>query len=441
MSIRYRRGRVVAAKKKTESAVAVVEKKQAASLELKASELLAALSYVPDVVPSGCLYHGWRVGLVSERIAASSSPEIARDVFFAGLLHDLGAVRANRHITQYSNPREQVDDLCIRAHPQLSANLLNWLPGMEEASEYVRCHHEYWSGAGYPEGRSGDSIPLGSRIIRLVDAADLAGCFRSTSNLRSTVPSLAERTGRMWPHEVWVAFVRTLNDGSFYRSLADQSELATMMAAKTAEWNVPRELDSETGVDRLLHMFAALVDIKDPSTMGHSVRTARYSEVLAQIMKLPEEDCRTAFRAGLVHDCGRIGVETNILNKSGRLSDWEMDAVRKHSEMTMRTMACLPGATDLAALGNVAGHDHERYDGQGYPDKLSGEEIPLISRIISVADAFDSMVSSKEYRLLTPKGAVVRIEQNAGSQFDPKVAEAMVQAVSDGALNELLKAA
>ncbi len=431
----------MAAKKKSESAVAVGEKKRGASLELKASELLAALSYVPDVVPSGCLYHGWRVGLVSERIAASFSPEIARDVFFAGLLHDLGAVGASRHITQYTNPRDQVDDLCIRAHPQLSANLLNWLPGMAESSEYVRWHHESWGGGGFPEGRSGELIPMGSRILHLVDSADLAGCFRSTSNLRATVPALADRTGRAWPQDVWVAFVRTMDDGPFYRSLADQGELAGMIATKVAEWNVPRELDNEAGTDRLLHMFAALVDMKDMSTLGHSVRTAKCSQFLARLMRLSEEDAQTAFRAGLVHDCGRVGVEGNVLNKSGRLSDWEMEAVRKHAEMTIRVMSCLPGAADMAALGHLAGHDHERYDGQGYPDKLSGEEIPLISRIISVADAFDSMVSSKEYRLLTPKGAVVRIEQNAGSQFDPKVAEAMVQAVSDGVLNELLKAA
>jgi HD-GYP domain-containing protein (c-di-GMP phosphodiesterase class II) len=118
-----------------------------------------------------------------------------------------------------------------------------------------------------------------------------------------------------------------------------------------------------------------------------------------------------------------------------------MDIVRKHAEMTMRVFACLPDCPDMREFGQLAGHDHERWDGKGYPDKLSGENIPLISRILSVVDAYDSMVAPNDYRLLTPKGALVRLQQNAGSQFDPKVVKAMVEAIRSGFLDEVTRLA
>jgi HD-GYP domain-containing protein (c-di-GMP phosphodiesterase class II) len=209
-----------------------------------------------------------------------------------------------------------------------------------------------------------------------------------------------------------------------------------MIAAKITELPLPSELDGKEGVERVLHLIAALVDLKDPSTSGHSLRTARRARALVEYMKLPPESAILAYHAGLVHDCGRLGVDTHILNKAGRLNDREMDVARKHALMTIRSFACLPNSPGLAALGEIAGRDHERYDGNGYPDGLKGEEIHLVSRIMSVVDAFDSMIAAAHYRLLTPKGAVVRIEQAAGKQFDPEIAKAVVEMISSGVVDD-----
>jgi len=409
--------------------------------ELHSGELLAALSYATDITPSGSHFHSWRVALVAERIASLIDEQNRRDVFLAGLLHDLGAVGAYKHMTHYRTIRQQLEDIHVRAHTQRGAALVDWLPGMHEVSEYISSHHEWYSGEGYPEGKAGSQIPAGSQVILIADILDLAGCFRSIPNLRSTLPSLARLTDRAWGRDFWQAFLQSLTDGEFYDSITNPNVLPDLIKGKISDLGVPEPLDNQEGTERVLHLFAAVVDLKDTSTAGHSLRTARMAEALAQHMKLGEDQAHLAYRAGLVHDCGRLGVEGSLLNRSGRLTPREMDIVRKHAEMTMRVFACLPDCPDMREFGQLAGHDHERWDGKGYPDKLSGENIPLISRILSVVDAYDSMVAPNDYRLLTPKGALVRLQQNAGSQFDPKVVKAMVEAIRSGFLDEVTRLA
>ncbi len=405
-------------------------------VSLGAAELLAALGYLADVTPGGCYYHAWRVALVSERIASILHPDARRDVFYAGLLHDIGAVGAPKHITGYTSIREQVEDPGVKSHPQRGAALINWLPGMAAAANYVATHHEWWDGRGYPAGVSGALLPAGGLILGVAATADLVGSFRSASNLKSCLPSLQGLAGSAWPREVWDAFIQSTQDTDFYKALADKAALHEMIAHRIADLPLPDEMLGDEGTERALHLFAALVDLKDPSTAGHSLRVARRAQGLAGVMGLTEEEAHLAYRAGLVHDCGRLGVAAHLLNKSGRLTDKEMDTVRKHAQMTIDVLGCLPDYEAMAKLGDLAGHDHERFDGNGYPDHIMGRDIPLVSRILSVVDAFDSMVSAADYRLLTPRGAIVRVQQGAGTQFDPEVVEHAVVAFERGVLHE-----
>jgi len=412
------------------------ELETAETLGVAAPELLAALGYLTDVTPGGCHCSSWRVALVSARIASEFSPETERDVFHAALLHDIGAVGASRHISAYTTMREQVEDDYIRSHSQRGAALVNWLPGMAAVAQYVTSHHEWWDGRGYPDGKTASCIPSGAMIVGMATTANMLGCFRSASNLNSCLASLSGLSGAAWSEDLWSAFLKSTEDGEFYKRLADNTALRESISAKVRELGVPAELDGPGGAERLLHLFAALVDLKDPSTAGHSLRTAQRAKTLAQFMGLPDQEAHLAYRAGLVHDCGRLGISTPLLNKRGRLSETEMENVRAHARMTIDVLSCLSDCPGMAKLGQLAGHDHERFDGSGYPDQLAGADIPLVSRILSVVDAFDSMVSSADYRLLTPKGAIVRIQQGAGTQFDPEVAAQAVKAFDKGVLYE-----
>lgn len=418
------------AQKQTEAVQATEAK--SVPLELHAAELLAAASYMIDILPSGCIYHGWRVGLVAERLASMLIPEETTDVFYAGLMQDIGTVGAEMHITQYTSLQKQLDDPLIRSHPRRGAGVLEWLPGMSNAAKLVRSHHEWWDGRGYPEGKAAREIPVGSQILSIAENMDTAGCFISSAALVEGLHQLAVFAGHSWSSDVWTAVVHSVEDSEFYKSLMDPIGLQGLMADGIAKHKLPAELDTEEGIERIFHVYAAMIDAKDSSTDGHSLRVAQYAKRLAERMGLSEEEQRTIYRAGLVHDCGRLGVPASILKRAGGLNDEEMNIVRHHAQMTIRVMSCMPTCPDMAVIGAIAGHDHECYDGTGYPDRLVGEYIHILSRILSVADSFDAMTASVSYKhLLSPRFALIRLKKAAGTQFDPRVVEC---AIEDGVL-------
>ncbi|MCE5314209.1 MAG: HD domain-containing phosphohydrolase [Armatimonadota bacterium] len=406
------------------------------------SQLLAAVSYMTDLNPEGSCHHSWRVALLGQYLASIIAPDIRNDVFYAGLLQDIGAVGAIKHITAYDTLNLQTIDHHICAHPQRGSAILQWLPGMSEAAGIVRSHHEWWDGRGFPDKLMQDEIPLGSQILHIADAADTAGCFSNRASFAKGLHSLAGLTGCAWSNDLWAAFVGSTKDTAFYSQLLDQKSLSKLIAQTCAELKIPGELDNDEGIERILHLVAALVDLKDPATKGHSIRTARYAQALAKHMNMLAEDVHMAYRAGLVHDCGRLGLPADLVNRTGRISDKELALVRAHAAMTIKTFKCVPDCPEMEALGEIAGHDHERYDGKGYPDGLTGERIPLVSRILSAVDAFDAMISARSDRMLSPKAAVIRLQQNAGTQFDSDVVDAMVDLAGDGGLcQELVMAA
>jgi HD-GYP domain-containing protein (c-di-GMP phosphodiesterase class II) len=430
--------RIVAAKKQAEDQAEDQAQKpepKSESPDLRPAELLAAAAYMTDILPNGCLYHAWRVALVAEHIASALVPEEAAAVFYAGLVQDVGTVGAYKHITQYSSLQKQMDDPLIRSHPRRGAALLDWLPGMSDAAKLVRSHHEWWDGRGYPDGKVAREIPVGSQILLAVETMDAAGCLLSSTNLVEGLRQLTIFTGHAWSKDVWAAVVHSVEDAAFYESVMDPTGIQPLISDMLTKRPLPPELDCAEGVERVFHVFAALVDAKDPSTSGHSLRAAKLAEGLATHLGLSADEVQTAYRAGLVHDCGRLGVPTPILRRSGRLNEEEMGLVRKHAQMTTRVMSCIPNSLRMALIGEIAGHDHERYDGTGYPDRLTGENIHILSRILSVADAFDAMTSATSYKhLLSPRFAVIRLKQAAGSQFDPKVVEAMTNSVEERVL-------
>jgi HD-GYP domain-containing protein (c-di-GMP phosphodiesterase class II) len=422
----------LAAKKQSENAEVKSE-----GLDVRPAELLAAASYLIDIIPSGCLHHCWRIALVAEHVAAAAYPDQATDIFYAGLLQEVGTVGAHKHATQYASLQEQIDDPLIKTHPRRGAALLDWLPGMGGPAKLVRYHHEWWDGRGYQDGRVGNEVPEASQVLLLVETMDAAGCFASWPALSKGLRQLAKFTNHAWNAEVWASVVHSLEDSEFYTSVINSVSLQGLMSERLARHPLPPEMDSEEGVERIFHIFAALVDAKDPSTSGHSHRTAKLAKGLGEHMGLSPQDVRIAYRAGLVHDCGRLGVPTPLLKRSGRLNAEEMELVRKHAQMTTRVMSCMPACPNMEAIGEIAGHDHERYDGTGYPDRLVGENIPLISRILCVVDAFDAMTSTTSYKnLLSPRFAVIRLQQAAGTQFDPNIVDAMTTAV-EGRVLEL----
>ena len=174
----------------------------------------------------------------------------------------------------------------------------------------------------------------------------------------------------------------------------------------------------------VLHALTRSIDAKDAYTRGHSQRVAELSRALAIKIGLPEEQCERIYLSGLLHDVGKIGVPEAVLTKPGRLTDAEFDAIKKHPEIGAQILGNIKQLQDI--LPGVLYH-HERWDGKGYPHQIAGEKIPLMGRIICVADCFDAMSSTRTYRPALPLDTVLaEIRRCGGAQFDPALANVFV---------------
>ena len=171
------------------------------------------------------------------------------------------------------------------------------------------------------------------------------------------------------------------------------------------------------------------VDAKDRYTSGHSKRVAKYARMIAERMGKSKEEQDEIYRAGLLHDVGKIRVPAEIINKPGRLTDEEFNIIKIHP---VTGYHILNGISENSEIAVAAKYHHERYDGKGYPNGLAGENIPEIARILGVADAYDAMASNRSYRDALPQEVVrSEIEKGMGSQFDPHIAKIMLQMIDE----------
>lgn len=177
---------------------------------------------------------------------------------------------------------------------------------------------------------------------------------------------------------------------------------------------------------------ANFIDSKEPYTLGHSTRVAQYARQIAEELGWTEEECSNVYYVGLLHDIGKIGVSHEILNKPSRLTDEEYEIMKTHSVIGGDILKDIK-TLDNASIGALC--HHERYDGKGYPAGLKGDEIPLIARVIGIADAFDAMTSNRRYRSHLEMDVVRNeISTNAGKQFDPYITSVVLRMLDDGKL-------
>jgi response regulator RpfG family c-di-GMP phosphodiesterase len=173
--------------------------------------------------------------------------------------------------------------------------------------------------------------------------------------------------------------------------------------------------------------FAQALEESDLYTRGHSERVAVYSEILSRGLTLPDAEVRRIVQAGVMHDVGKIGVRYDMLNKPGKLTPEEVAVFRQHPEKGKRILEPVPC---LHGLIDGCWCHHEWFDGGGYPRGLRGHDIPLVGRVVAIADAYDAMTSDRAYRRALPhEVAISEIERCAGTQFDPELADAFVRLV------------
>lgn len=212
--------------------------------------------------------------------------------------------------------------------------------------------------------------------------------------------------------------------------------LSLFLALIIVRLNIRRLLEQqkrdETIIEQTMQTFVNFIEAKDPSTMGHSLRVAQYSRMLAESMGFPESECKRVYYIALMHDCGKIYIPDSILSKPARLTPEEYEVMKKH---TVYGGEILRDFSSIDDIGMGAVSHHERFDGGGYPNGLSGEDIPIVARIICVSDAFDAMNSKRCYRSSLPADVIIdELIVNKGKQFDPMIVDHLLKLIEYGAI-------
>lgn len=273
----------------------------------------------------------------------------------------------------------------------------------------------------------------------LTVAVRRSGSFRETARALarlslSTVPLYAPVIGvliysyrELSPWTVLLFFVPAIAAQRLLLLYHEQRELASNLA------EVNERLE-KAGLSFASALVAAL-DARDRYTAGHSAAVAVYARDIARRLGLSEEDQQLVHLAGLVHDIGKVGLPAGLLEKPGPLTLEERRIMEEHSAIGERILS---EVEDYATIASIVRHHHERMDGNGYPDGLSGEEIPLISRIIAVADAYNAMTSGRPYRDAMPsRVARLRLAQAVDSQFDTAVVAAFEAILTSASVSYL----
>ncbi|WP_165222510.1 HD domain-containing phosphohydrolase [Aquisphaera insulae] len=220
----------------------------------------------------------------------------------------------------------------------------------------------------------------------------------------------------------WLIAANPTEDRMFDVSDVDRMQfVASLITTQSSNARVHAELKEL--VFGIIHALTAAIDAKDPYTSGHSERVARIAMRLAQEIGVPANKRSDLYLAGLLHDIGKIGVDDDVLKKDGPLTDEEYRKIQAHVEIGVTILR------DLKTLHHIlpgVRHHHESLDGTGYPDRLSGEDIPLEARILAVADSFDAMSSNRPYRKrLTPRQIDEILMKGRGTQWDARVVDAL----------------
>jgi diguanylate cyclase (GGDEF)-like protein/putative nucleotidyltransferase with HDIG domain len=231
--------------------------------------------------------------------------------------------------------------------------------------------------------------------------------------------------------------IQSADAALYYAKQMGRNRICLASEVIPSEVLVAARTEKEPGVLSTIYALAATVDAKDHYTYGHSKKVAKYAAQIAEALGYSEERIATLRAAALLHDIGKIGISDRLLTKVGPLTEEDWEPIRSHPKLGV---AILKHVESLSGCLAAIQYHHERYDGNGYPAGLKGENIPLDARIMAVADSYDAMTSLRPYRQgkMSHEQAIEELKRCAGTQFDPKVVEAFIS-VSERALGKKMR--
>ena len=437
-------------------------------MELRLSEVLSALSHALDITEGQPRGHAERTCVIGMRLGTQIGlhEQDLSSLFYALLLKDAGCssnaakvaslyghadalVKRDRKTTDHLRPgqslRHMLRNTAPRTSPLTKARHIKALiehgsdgareltalrcergadvarnVGMDDATaEAIAALDEHWDGRGYPAGAAGEQIPLLGRILCLAQTADV---FWQLGGADAACEVARARRGTWFDPMLANVLCSFEHDELFWASL-EQPRVGAWEPEDRAE-----TLDQDR-LDRVAEAFATVVDAKTPYTARHSEGVARIAVGLAVLLELDERTRRDLYRAGLLHDIGKLGVSNRILDKRGPLDDEEWAEVRRHP---LTSLQILRGVGALRNVARLSGLHHERLDGSGYYLGFDGTQLDLPARVLAVADVAEALSAERPYReALAPDEVLEIIAREAGTTLDAEAFEALVTLMTE----------
>lgn len=432
----------------------------------RASEILSALSCALDITEGQPPGHAVRTCLIGMRLAerVGVPMEDRGSLFYALLLKDLGcssnaarlcslfgaddrALKREHKLTDWSRPTRSLAYALRNSVPEASpmgralrvasmlvhekgsgremtrtrcdrgADIAAMLGFSRATREAIRTLDEHWDGNGMPEGLAGAAIPLLGRIVGLAQTVEV---FASTFGVEAALAVAGERRGR-WFDPLLVDALRSLeHDEELWANVLGRSPERHLSGLEPEDQIL---LAGEERLDAIARAFARVIDAKSPYTYLHSERVAELAVTIGRRLHFSEDQLRNLRRAGLLHDIGKLGVSTLILDKPDRLTERERAEVRVHPAYTQRILERVAAFADIV---EIASAHHERLDGNGYHLGLTGDRLSPMSRALAVADVYEATTADRPYRKGLPRHEAVAILRSlSGTALCPSSVEAL----------------
>src|SRR5688572_27659220 len=322
--------------------------------------------------------------------------------------------RARQFVTIARTPEATRDLIEIRCDRGASIALQLGFPAA--TAEAIRSLDEHWCGRGYARGLAAEHIPLLARIANLAQTVEV---FHDRGGVAAAHRVVRERSGR-WFDPTLARIVLDWSKDDPWWALLRGDVGGAVVAAEPADRAV--EVNDE-GLDGVARAFAEIIDAKTPFTFGHSVRVAEMSRLVAKRCGLDAKEQRRIYRAGLLHDIGKLGVSNLILDKDGPMTDEEREKMEQHPRFTLDI---LERVSAFRSFARIAALHHEKLDGSGYPFGYTAEDLDLPERILAVADIYDALSSDRPYRKGMVEPVITSIlERDRGTRLDPVALDAL----------------
>ena len=307
---------------------------------------------------------------------------------------------------------EIMDRRCTRG-----AEIARQLRFSDDVAQAIAHLDEHWDGSGLPLGIAGEEIHIGGRIAQLAQVADV---FFVAGGPKAAMDEVMGRSGTWLDPKLAETFQQLASSPDFWTTLESETISQDVFALEPATQRIDVDEDY---LDDIAAAFGQVIDAKSSFTSGHSERVGFYADAVAEQLGFNAADRRRLRRAAILHDVGKLGVSSAILEKPGKLDSEEWREMHSHADHTTHILSQIGVMHDMAL---IAGSHHERLDGKGYPLGLDASTISLESRIITVADIFDALTADRPYRDAMPVEKALHIMAGeVGTAIDPRCFHAL----------------